>query len=160
MNPEAEPVVVRRIRPDDAATFRDVRLLALQTDPTAFGSSYEREVDRPFESWQTWAATTSAGNDQVMLVADAGDRLVGLAGAFRIEQKPRSLHLIAMWVEPEMRGKGLGRQLTAGVIEWARNADADELGLWVVDGNDVARRLYENHGFVATGRVQPLPSHP
>lgn len=154
------PVTVRRIKPEDGPAFRDVRLQALQTDPTAFGSSYDREADRPPESWDTWAAATSAGNDQAMFVAETDHGLVGLAGAFRIEGNPRSLHLIAMWVEPRFRGRGHGRILTDRVISWARQADADEIGLWVVTGNDVARHLYESCGFVDTGRVQPLPSHP
>ena len=154
------PVTVRRIRPDDGPAFRDVSLRALQTHTTAFGSSYEREAGRPPESWDTWAATTSAGNDQAMFVAETPNQLVGLAGAFRTGDKPRSLHMIAMWMDPDLRGYGHGRTLTNAVVSWARQADADELGLWVVAGNDAARRLYESCGFVDTGRVQPLPSHP
>jgi ribosomal protein S18 acetylase RimI-like enzyme len=153
-------VTVRRIQPGDGPAFRDVRLRALQADPTAFASSYELEADRSPDSWSTWAAATSAGNDQAMFVAESGDRLVGLAGAFRIEGNPRSLHLIAMWVEPGFRGYGHGRTLTEAVVSWARQADADDLGLWVVAGNEVARHLYESCGFIDTGVVQPLPSHP
>ena len=154
------PVTVRRIRPGDGPALRGVRLRALQADPTAFASSYEDEADRPPESWSIWAGATSAGDDQAMFVAESGDLLVGLAGAFRIDGKPRSLHMIAMWVEPEYRGRGHGRSLTNTVISWARQADADELALWVVAGNHNARRLYEGCGFVDTGVVQTLPSHP
>jgi ribosomal protein S18 acetylase RimI-like enzyme len=153
-------VVIRRIRSDDGPVFRDIRLRALQTDPTAFASSYEREAGRPPASWDTWAAATSMGNDQAMFFAETADGIIGLAGVFRIEDNPRALHMIAMWVEPRFRGHGWGRKLTETVVAWAQSADADELGLWVVDGNDAARHIYQSCGFVDTGKVQPLPSYP
>ncbi|MDP3207950.1 MAG: hypothetical protein Q8M65_02270, partial [Rhodoglobus sp.] len=34
---------------------------------------------------------------------------------------------------------------------WAQDAAAHAIALWVSDGNDAARRLYERAGFVATG---------
>src|SRR5690554_6595700 len=36
--------VVRRVRPEDTASLRDLRLRALQSDPDTFGSSYEIEI--------------------------------------------------------------------------------------------------------------------
>ena len=36
--------VLRRVRVGDGTMLRDVRLRALRSDPSAFGSTYEREV--------------------------------------------------------------------------------------------------------------------
>ncbi len=151
---------VRRIRPEDAKDFRELRLRALQTDPDAFESSYDREVDRPMQAWETWAALSSEGPDQAMFVAEVDDELVGLAGAFRTEDRPREMHLIAMWVDPAQRRRGIARELTRVILVWARRSDADEVVLWVVDGNEGARRLYEDAGFTPTGRSMPLTSNP
>ena len=151
---------VRRIRVDDAERFRELRLRALERDPDAFASSYEREVDRPIEAWETWVGLSSSGPDQTMYLAEVGGELVGLAGAFRLEDNPRRMHLISMWVDPVHRRSGIGRALTDAVVAWAQRSDADEVMLWVVGENDGARRLYEDAGFVATGRSMALPSNP
>ena len=95
-----------------------------------------------------------------MFVAEVGSAVIGLGGAFRLEEHPRVAHLIAMWVDPAHRRSGAGRALTEAVLDWARRADLDEVMLWVVGENEAARRLYEHAGFGATGESQPLPSNP
>lgn len=151
---------VRRIEPADVDIFRELRLRALRSDPDAFASTYEHEASRPLDTWQTWVALSAQGPDQSMFLAEVDGVPAGLAGAFRDEHAPRTMHLIAMWVDPAHRGKGIGRDLTDAVLTWARGADADDVTLWVVDGNAGARSLYEQAGFVATGESQPLPSNP
>jgi GNAT superfamily N-acetyltransferase len=153
-------VNVRRIVVDDAGRFRDLRLRALGNDPNAFASSYEREVDRPMDAWETWAALSSEGPDQAMFLAEIDGELVGLAGAFREQEHPRTMHLIAMWVDPAYRRRGVARALTGEIVRWARRSDTDEVVLWVVGDDNGARRLYEDAGFEATGESMPLPSNP
>lgn len=46
------------------------------------------------------------------------------------------------------------------VREAAEREGARVLTLFVADGNDRARRLYERLGFRSTGERQPLPSDP
>ena len=151
---------VRRVRLDDVGVFRDVRLRALRADPAAFASSYATEIDRPLDTWTTWVALSAQGPDQAMFLAEDGDEVIGLAGAFRLEDHPRTMHLIAMWVEPAHRRRGVGQQLTAAIVTWARSADADTVMLWVVDHNEAADKLYRQAGFEPTGVSQPLPSNP
>lgn len=151
---------IRRIRVEDSKEFRELRLRALAADPDAFASSYESEASHPMDTWETWAALSSDGPDQTMYLAEVDGELVALAGAFRLEDNPRRMHLISMWVDPAHRRSGIGRALTNTVVAWARQSDADDVMLWVVDDNDGARRLYEDAGFVATGNSMPLPSNP
>lgn len=63
-----------------------------------------------------------------------------------------------MWVDPVWRGKGVGHLLLSAVEDWAANAGADRLVLWVVESNTSAVMLYRRAGFVATGETQTLPS--
>jgi ribosomal protein S18 acetylase RimI-like enzyme len=65
-----------------------------------------------------------------------------------------------MWVTPETRGTGVARLLVDAVVMWARERYVRHLGLWVTEGNDPARALYEKSGFSFTGERQPLPSDP
>jgi GNAT superfamily N-acetyltransferase len=89
------------------------------------------------------------------------DQPAGLvAGTTWPDEDPDRRHLISMWVRPSHRGLGIAAQLIAVVRDWAADAGAHELELWVADGNDAAVRTYAGAGFVPTGRRQPLPSNP
>ena len=152
--------LVRRIRPTDAPGLREVRLRALRSDPDAFGSSYEREVDRPSDAWDTRAQESSLGSNQCVFVAETQSGFVGMAGAHTRDEEPFVRHLYGMWVAPEARSIGVVTQLVEAIIQWATEAAAHELQLGVVDGNQPARRLFARTGFVPTGHAQPLPSNP
>jgi len=96
--------------------------------------------------------------DSVSLVATSGGRWIGLVGGFR--EPPTGIHLISMWVEPASRGRGIAAMLVAAVLAWGREVGAEEVRLWVADGNDAANALYAGCGFSPTGTVAPLPSNP
>jgi GNAT superfamily N-acetyltransferase len=89
------------------------------------------------------------------------DQPAGLvAGTTWPDENPDRRHLISMWVRPSHRGLGIAAELIAAVRDWAVDAGAHELELWVADGNEAAARTYTAAGFVPTGRRQPLPSNP
>jgi ribosomal protein S18 acetylase RimI-like enzyme len=71
-----------------------------------------------------------------------------------------SHHLFAMWVAAPARGTGVADDLVGAVKAWAVERGAPSLVLDVTEGNEAARRLYERHGFVATGASDALASHP
>lgn len=56
-----------------------------------------------------------------------------------------------VWVEPALRGRGLGAAGTAAVVELARASVAPIVSLYVNDYNDSARRAYEKVGFRQVG---------
>lgn len=153
-------VTIRRIRPGDGPLLREVRLQALQTDPDAFGASYDQTVSREAEVWEQMATAASSGDEEVIFVGDAGDSFVALVGAFTRPDEPATRHLYSMWVAPEARGSGLGARLVEEIKQWSREVGADEVKLWVVETNHHAVRIYKEAGFVPTGEAQPLPSNP
>jgi N-acetylglutamate synthase len=51
-------------------------------------------------------------------------------------------------VAPEARGRGLGRRLVAGLVDWGRQQGATSAYLLVREGNQPARALYRSLGFV------------
>jgi GNAT superfamily N-acetyltransferase len=128
----------------------------LAADPLAFGSMYAAEVDRTDETWETWAVSAATGWDQAAFVADVDSRLVGLAGGFRMDDAPNAYHLFSMWTDRRHRRTGLGRALADSVIAWAKEAGGTRISLWVFEGNQAARRLYEGLEFTATGAKQRL----
>ena len=56
-----------------------------------------------------------------------------------------------VWVEPALRGSGLGTAGTAGVVELARREVAPVVSLYVNDFNLAARRAYDKVGFRQAG---------
>jgi len=64
--------------------------------------------------------------------------------------------LFGMYVPPRFRGPGLGRQLVAAALEFARSrAGVEIVQLTVTRGNASAEALYRSCGFVEFG-VEPL----
>jgi ribosomal protein S18 acetylase RimI-like enzyme len=62
-----------------------------------------------------------------------------------------------MWTDPACRGRGVAGSLLEAALAFAKDTP---VFLSVTENNDVARRLYERRGFVATGLVEPLRSNP
>ncbi len=146
--------------PHDAATLKAIRLAALADTPSAFGSTYAEEVDRPDEEWSFRAETAASGDLRTTFLAHIGQRAVGLSGGYREDAGSESVELVSMWASPDVRRAGIGRLLVGAVVDWAVETNASSVGLWVTRGNDPARLLYESMGFRTTGDVQPLPSDP
>jgi ribosomal protein S18 acetylase RimI-like enzyme len=146
--------VVRPAEPDDWAVVREIRLRALAESPSAFASTLAREEAFGEEDWRRRL------QHGYCFLAQAGGRTVGTVAGFAEEDVPDEHHLVAMWVEPAHRGTPAATELVEAVCRRAREDGAAAVRLWVVDGNERARRLYERLGFVSTGERQPLPSAP
>jgi GNAT superfamily N-acetyltransferase len=150
-------VTVRRVTAGDAARFREVRLAALQDAPSAFGSTYAREVGLADTEWEERVRLASAGAERAHFLAEDDGVPVGLVGVFAYGG---GWDLISMWTSPAVRRRGVGRLLVDAAVDWARSVGAGAVHLWVTAGNEPAENLYAALGFRRTGEVQPLPSDP
>jgi GNAT superfamily N-acetyltransferase len=143
--------MVHEVGPEDWRVVRDVRLAALRDEPTAFASTYEREITFGEAEWRK-----RFGERSVTFLADLPQvSPAGIAGG--LGDQPRVVELVSMWVAPTARGHGVGEVLVRAVAEWAGDRG---LHLWVNEGNLRARVLYERCGFAVTGERQPMPSDP
>jgi RimJ/RimL family protein N-acetyltransferase len=90
-----------------------------------------------------------------MLGAFRDDRLVGLAG-LDSERRGKKLHklvLVAVYVEPQSRGLGLGRALVGSALDFAFHSSAIRaVRLTVTDCDSPAVKLYHALGFETWGR--------
>jgi GNAT superfamily N-acetyltransferase len=57
------------------------------------------------------------------------------------------LELKRMYLRPTQRGQGLGKRLLATALDWARGQGARTVKLDTSERMEVARGLYEAHGF-------------
>jgi GNAT superfamily N-acetyltransferase len=147
-------IAVRRIQATEWRALRTLRLEALQDSPRSYGSTYAGEVKRTDAEWQERAAAGAAGLSEVAVVAVVDGAWVGTARGYL---EPPAAHLIAVYVQPAWRGRGIAQQVSQAVVEWARERGAGEILLSVSDWNEGARRVYQRLGFSATGITESLP---
>ncbi|MGP7997407.1 MAG: N-acetyltransferase family protein [Streptosporangiaceae bacterium] len=145
---------VRRARPGDWATVRDIRLAALADAPDVFASTLDAELGQPEPEWRARIGALP------WFLGFVGGQPAGLVAALLPQPGPGhdpAWHLVSMWVSPHARGSGLADRLVAAVTEQARRAGAARVTLWVTVGNDRARAFYRRMGFTPTGRRQQYP---
>jgi RimJ/RimL family protein N-acetyltransferase len=137
---------IRRLETPDAALYRDIRLEALKQNPEAFGSTFERENDKPLSWFEAAVGRTD------IFGAFLEGTLAGIAG-YVAQESPKHAHKAQLWgmyVRPAARNSGLGRRLVAAVLIHARGR-VEMVQLTVVSENEAARRLYSALGFVEYG---------
>lgn len=144
---------VRRVLPDEWEALRDLRLRALETDPDAFGDTYERAVIDDDAAWRA-RADRPDGATFVAVASDSG--FVGMASGGPAPNRPDAGAVYGMWVAPEARGQGLGAALLDAVETWAREAGYGLIGLGVTTTNEPAFRLYTAKGYTDIGDRYPL----
>ena len=141
---------IRQLTPNDAGSYQELRLFALQESPTAFGSSYAEEAERPVE---VVAERLGAKAAHTFGAFNHEGELIGMATLFR-EQHPKTDHkayLFAMYVSPEQHRLGAGRALLEMVTARARELGARQINLSVNDANTAPVGLYESFGFERFG---------
>ncbi|MBM7076661.1 GNAT family N-acetyltransferase [Micromonospora humida] len=158
--PVTRTAPVHRVRPQDAARMRALRLEMLADAPLAFLETVAEAAARPHADYAARIAYVSQGCHTAQFVADPGGRLVGHAGGTLSPDEPGLTVVYAVYVTPSWRGSGLLGALIDEVADWSRACGRPQLMLEVVVGNDRACRAYHRLGFTDTGVRVPHPKIP
>jgi GNAT superfamily N-acetyltransferase len=145
--------LIREARPEEAealgAIQRDASVAALQH---IFPSElYPYPLGEVVRRWEEFLADEA----MTVLVAEENGQAVGVAAC-------RTEWLDGLYLLPQWWSRGVGRALHDEVLARLREAGCERCHLWVLEGNDRARRLYERLGWHENGttRVVPFPPHP
>jgi putative acetyltransferase len=110
---------------------------------------YLNELYRPEENFLDLPAGDVAGGRGEFLVARMGGAVVGCGAVRQLDETTAEVK--RMFVDPAVRGRGVGRRLLEELEAWAVAAGMTRLVLEAGDRQEEAIRLYVEFGF------RPIP---
>jgi len=148
---------VRRARPDDAASIAAINVASWRA---AYAGLVEQSVldDLDVHSRQReWRAYLEAPNPRDrMMVVQRGLDVIGYArtsGARDDDLDPGEVaEVCGLYIDPASWRAGAGRLLMRAALTDLAARGFGAAVLWVLTGNERARRFYEHMGFVVEGR--------
>lgn len=150
-----EPAI-RQLTDKDWELYKSIRLRSLQDSPDAFSSTFEHESKLSDEEWIERVKVNGRAYQALPLVAELKGNPIGIACGVIHSSGDKSAKVYQMWVDPENRGKGVGRLLLSHVVNWAKKAEMFGLELDVTTSNIEALNLYKSTGFVNFDEIEPL----
>jgi GNAT superfamily N-acetyltransferase len=162
---EMPPVVqVSDAATDDALAAlgwqRDIAV-EVMTSPVPVGASTAVVITEPDEQWLDcwWAVDGRGGPVQLVVARQMLSRITAPAAYASVVRDGRTvavgravaqegqLGIFSMAVRPEVRRRGLGREILQALATWGVEQAAKTAYLQVFDGNVEARSLYASAGF-------------
>jgi len=141
---------IRLLTPEDAESYRMVRLAALREHPEAFATDLCEETELPFEEFQKRLLPNGESNQTFGAFHE--QQLIGigtLLRSTRVRQRFRAT-IVGMYVLPAHRRQGAATKLLTVCIDRAHGMEGvEEVCLCITVGNDAARRAYVAFGFQA-----------
>jgi RimJ/RimL family protein N-acetyltransferase len=151
-------VRIRPLGPEDAGALHVLRLAALEANPEAFLRHVDEERAGGIERQRArLEANAASGGEATLFGAFEGDDLVGMLGLIRDADRKRRHRavVVAVYVAPERRGRGLAGRLLDAALARARTLPGIEIVyLSAAAGNEPALALYRSRGFEVWG-VEP-----
>ena len=146
-------VTIREALPSDAAQII-AYMNRLSEEPSSNVEISPGEFNRTVEEEAEFLAGFAASENSVFFVAEAGGKIVGLLNCKGSSRKAiRHTTILGMSVDQDSRGMGIGSQLMARAIEWAKGTGIiKRIELAAFERNKTAIHLYEKFGFVIEGK--------
>jgi ribosomal protein S18 acetylase RimI-like enzyme len=139
-------IEIKKLTSDRWNDLKKLRLEALKNEPTAFGSSFEEEVDAPKEEWQRKIGNT-------IFALHNGQPVGMMVYVFSNRLKMKHIADIhAVYVNPDFRNRGIGNMMFSKTLSLIKeNAQIRKIKLTVNPEQNQAVSLYKKHGFEMTG---------
>lgn len=147
-------IVYRDATADDAAA---IGAFAARTFVDTFGHLYPPEDLAAFLAEKYGEAIQRSEMETPLTryrLALQDGRIAGyvMMGALDIDvDEPGALELHRLYVDKDMKGRGVAQALTNEVLAWARGRRAPALYLSVWENNERAQRFYRRYGFEHVG---------
>lgn len=144
-------ITVRRLSADEWATYKDVRLRALQESPDAFVADYDSEAAEPDTFWQDRMERSTR------YLAEIDRDTVGVVSVRPSDDIiEHSAELFGLWVTPKMRGEGVAARLVITASDDVSAEGLRQLVYWVSTDNGRAVAFASSFGFRPTEYRRPV----
>jgi RimJ/RimL family protein N-acetyltransferase len=144
-------VVIREANLAEAASFRELRLEALQNSPIAFSADYQKNFNQPAKYWEDLLSPHP--DESTMFIGEYGGSLIAMTGVMR-GNAPKTRHSAWVWgvyVTPQWRGLHIAEEIINSCIDWAKARNVVLIKLGVAAVNQPAIHCYERCGFKIYG---------
>lgn len=93
----------------------------------------------------------SKSSREKIWILEEGDRIAGSVAIVKRTEEEAQLRWLLL--EPEIRGRGIGRWLVEEALDFSRTSGYESIFLWTVDTLYKAANLYRSMGFVQRERL-------
>lgn len=145
-------VSLRRATVADAEAIAAVRVESWQTTYRGMiPDTYldQMRIEDSFLHWkQILEALPAAGDRVCVYVAESEGYIIGFASGMLLPEPKLGMRaeLTAIYLRPAWQRSGIGRRLLQKVARTLQAQGADNLLVWVISGNAIARNFYEDLG--------------
>jgi ribosomal protein S18 acetylase RimI-like enzyme len=142
---------LRRLRDEELPAYVEHTRAAYESELVAQAGLTPQQAATKTEA--DWARLFPEGQlapgNEIFAVEDAAGARVGDLWIAEREGDggQRMLYVYSIAIDPEHRGRGLGREAMLLFEDEARARGISDLGLTVLGGNDIARSLYRSLGY-------------
>lgn len=142
-----------QIRTATAGDVDAIRRLAHESTAASYGHALSTEViEEAVGSWYDTDDLTAEIDDEdaVFLVAD-DDGVVGFVQSYYVERRDPVGEIDWLHVDPEERGRGIGRDLLTRCERELRGRGVERIEGRVLAANEAGGEFYEEEGFTTVG---------
>jgi len=93
----------------------------------------------------------SKSSREKIWILEEGDRIAGSVAIVKRTEEEAQLRWLLL--EPEIRGRGIGRWLVEEALDFSRISGYESIFLWTVETLYIAANLYRSVGFVQRERL-------
>ncbi len=148
-----------QIRPAQAGDWQAVQAILLEYATTLEPSLVQDAFALAFEAEIASLPGDYAAPRGVVILAWVDDLLAGCCALRPLDDSDHmgAAEMRRLFVRPAFRGLGLGKSLTEGILDYARQQGYDCVLLDTLDSVEVARQLYSDLGFY---EIEPFYNSP
>lgn len=141
-----DAIEIIALPPTEWEKYKALRLRALQEEPQAYLSTYEKSRNDPDEKWKERLSNARDGKTQWLVFAKEKETLIGMIGAFIDERG--DIEIIALYVVKEARGKGVGKKLMDEIlVKIQESRKGRRVLVSANEEQEAAVTLYKQFGF-------------
>ncbi|SDB85727.1 GNAT family N-acetyltransferase [Acinetobacter boissieri] len=145
-------ILVRLTVVEDWMILKNIRLRSLLDSPSAFATTYTTAQQYTKLEWCNRASSKNQHQYALAMYDKVPIGMIGWTKNTLLE-----FEIIAMWVDPMFRGKGVADQLMVFMKKLAKYNGYHQAVLNVSKSNMIAKQFYLRHGFILMTETEDLP---